>query len=41
MSPLMRDPFSSTFSTPPSNMQRIAFFMYSCPWMLGARERAS
>lgn len=38
MSPLMRVPLSSTFSTPPSSMHRIAFLMYSCPWILGARD---
>lgn len=41
MSPLIREPFSRTFSTPPSNMQRMAFLMYSWPWILGAKERAS
>lgn len=41
MSPLMRDPFSRTFSTPPSNIHRMAFLMYSWPWILGAKERDS
>lgn len=41
MSPRMRDPFSRTFSTPPSSKQRMAFLMYWWPWMLGASELAS
>lgn len=36
--PLSLVPFGSTFSTPPSNMQRRAFLMYSWPWILGARD---
>jgi len=30
-----------TFSVPPSSMHRTAFLMYSCPWMDGAKHRAS
>jgi len=41
MSPLMREPFSRIFSTPPSSMHRMAFLMYWWPWILGAREWAS
>lgn len=37
----MREPFSKTFSTPPRSIHRMAFFMYSWPWILGARERAN
>jgi hypothetical protein len=29
--PRSRVPLGRTFSTPPSNMHRMAFFMYSCP----------
>ena len=39
--PLSRVPFSNTFSTPPSSKHRIALLMCSCPWMDGARDRAS
>jgi hypothetical protein len=39
--PRSRVPLGRTFSTPPSNMHKMAFFMYSCPWMEGASDLLS
>lgn len=39
--PRSRVPLGRTFSTPPSSMHKMAFFMYSCPCMEGASDLLS
>ena len=39
--PLSLVPLGKIFSTPPSNMQRMAFLMYPWPWIDGASDRAN